>query len=136
MRDRTPFGARLFAARTHAKLTQTQLAKAAGVSQGTLGELEWSYDGSAAVVRLAMACGVRPEWLAEGSGDMLDPDAWPFELVTLEDVLALDEKQRGIIEGAMLTALDRIRGPNPQDLERFNASHVRMKKPVTRKRAA
>jgi transcriptional regulator with XRE-family HTH domain len=72
MRERTPFGERLYKARTHAKLSQPQLSRLAGVSQGNIGELEWKGDGSMAVVRLAMACGVRPEWLAEGDGEMID----------------------------------------------------------------
>lgn len=120
MKERTPFGERLHQARTHAKLTQTQLAKAAGVAQGTLGELEWRYDGSAAVVRLAMACGVRPEWLAEGEGHMVDPAAWPFELVTLAEILALTDKQRGIVEGAMLNALEKIHAPTAAEADLLN----------------
>lgn len=124
MKKRTPFGERLFAARTHAKLTQAQLSKAAGISQGTLGELEWVGDGSSATVRLAMACGVRPEWLAEDEGDMLDPRAWPFSLVTEEEILSLDDHQRGIVEGALLSALERIHSPNQQDLQRFRDAHV------------
>jgi transcriptional regulator with XRE-family HTH domain len=75
MRERTPFGERLYQARTHAKLSQPQLSKLAGVSQGNIGELEWKGDGSMAVVRLAMACGVRAEWLAEGEGEMVDRQA-------------------------------------------------------------
>jgi transcriptional regulator with XRE-family HTH domain len=131
MRERTPFGDRLFKARTHAKLSQGQLARAAGVSQGTLGELEWKADSSIAAVRLAMACGVRPEWLAEGEGGMLDANAWPFQLVSLEEIQALDQRELGIVEGAMLAALDRIHPPNAEDLKRFQDAHA----PVSSKKA-
>lgn len=137
MKERTPFGERLHKARTHARLTQSELAKAAGVSQGTLGELEWRYDGSAAVVRLAKACGVRAEWLAEGHGDMIDPEAWPFGLVSREEILALDERALGIVEGAMLSALDRIRGgPTDADMKVFRESHVRVSTKSQKRRSA
>lgn len=136
MKERSPFGERLFQARTHAKLTQAQLAAAAGVSQGTLGELEWKHDGSGAVVRLAMACGVRPEWLAEGEGDMLDPAAWPFELVTLDEILALTDRERGIVEGAMVNTLERLRVPTPDDIATFSASRTSVKKTASRRKAA
>lgn len=140
MKERKPFAERLFKARTHAKLTQAQLAKAAGVSQGNLGELEWDGESSMAVVRLAMACGVRPEWLAENKGEMVDPFAWPFTLITLEDILALDEKQLGIVEGAMLNALQRIHSPNQEDLEALRKHGAREQsrksqaKPVTKRK--
>lgn len=73
-RERTPFGERLYAARKHAKLTQPQLAKAAGMAQSTLGELEWIGDGSSKTAQLAAACGVRAEWLATGNGLMVDEE--------------------------------------------------------------
>lgn len=125
MKERTPFGERLFTARTHAKLSQVALAKAAGISQGNLGELEWTGDGSMAVVRLARACGVRAEWLAEDDGEMVDAFTWPFALITRDDILALDENQLGIVEGAMLNALQRIHSPNPEDLKALQANGIR-----------
>lgn len=71
----TEFGKRLKTARKHAKLTQVQLAKAAGIGQSTLAELEKSGFGSARVVSLAEACGVSATWLATGEGDMVEPKA-------------------------------------------------------------
>lgn len=70
-RERTPYGERLFAARTHAKLSQPQLAKAVGMAQSTIGELEYIGTGSSKTAQIAQACGVNPQWLAEGVGPML-----------------------------------------------------------------
>jgi transcriptional regulator with XRE-family HTH domain len=136
MRERTPFGERLFLARTHAKLSQTQLAKAAGVSQGNLGELEWNGESSMAVVRIAAACGVRPEWLADGKGEMIDKFAWPFTLVSRDEIAVLTEAQLGMVEGAMVATLERIHSPNAEDLQAFNERPARkVKKTSQRKRA-
>lgn len=108
MRERSPFGERLYAARTRAKLTQVQLAKAASISQSTLGELEYDGEGSSATVRLAMACGVRPEWLAEGEGEMVDTFTWPFKHVSREKILALDPDQLAYLEGRLAEALTNL----------------------------
>lgn len=77
-KQRTEFAARLREARKHAGLTQPQLAQKVGISQGTLGEAETKAVGSAYTVQLALACGVRPEWLATGEGDMTERNALPF----------------------------------------------------------
>lgn len=70
--ERSEFGARLFKARKFAKLTQAQLSKkAGGPGQSTIAELELSGMGSSHTAQLANACGVRPEWLSDGSGSML-----------------------------------------------------------------
>jgi phage repressor protein C with HTH and peptisase S24 domain len=69
--DRSAFGRRLLQARKHARLTQVQLAKAVGMSQGTLAEAEKTASGSSFTAQLAAATGVHPEWLASGCGDML-----------------------------------------------------------------
>jgi phage repressor protein C with HTH and peptisase S24 domain len=65
---RTPFGERLYAARTAAQLSQPELAKAVGMAQSTLAEAERSGQGSSKTAQLAAALGVRAEWLAEGTG--------------------------------------------------------------------
>ncbi len=68
---RSEFGQRLYTARTHAKLTQHQLSKAAGISQSTLAGLEREGQGSAHSAGLANACGVSVDWLVYGRGEML-----------------------------------------------------------------
>lgn len=67
------FGERLRAARKHAKLTQDELAKKSGVEQGTISKIErGDTDSSTFTVHLAVACGVRSEWLALEQGEMVD----------------------------------------------------------------
>lgn len=66
-------GAILIAARKYAGLTQDQLAEKSGVKQGTISKIERGETSqSTNTVRLAMACGVRSEWLAEEQGEMVD----------------------------------------------------------------
>ena len=60
---------RLKWARTQKDLSQEQLAKAAGVSQGTIGNLESGIrDTARKITSIAAAAGVDPTWLAEGVG--------------------------------------------------------------------
>ncbi|MDW3714107.1 helix-turn-helix domain-containing protein [Pseudomonas sp. 2023EL-01195] len=62
---------RLKQARKHAGLTQSELAERAGITQASVSELERGLSRSSAhLVKLAMVCGVRPQWLAEGVGSM------------------------------------------------------------------
>jgi transcriptional regulator with XRE-family HTH domain len=63
----TDYGQRLRDAREAAGLTQSQLAKAADLTQATIGELERKGMGSRHTAKLADACGVRAEWLATGA---------------------------------------------------------------------
>ncbi len=84
-------------ARKHAKLTQVQAAKRVGVSQGTLSELEQTATGSSYTPQFALVYGVNSLWLADGTGDMLDPEAralTPADLALLELVHALTPDQR------------------------------------------
>lgn len=95
-RVRTAFGERLFKARSHAKLTQPQLAKAAGMAQSTLAELEYIGSGSSKTAQIAKACGVNPQWLAEGVGPMTaGPSKVSAELMDLAvEVEAMPPRQR------------------------------------------
>lgn len=64
---RETLGTRLKKARTDAGLTQEQLAKASGVSQQAISKIERGAQAvSSAVVPLARACGVSPDWLSDG----------------------------------------------------------------------
>lgn len=70
--SRTEFGQRLWLARKHAKLTQTQLARLADIkSQSTIAELEKTGLGSTFAPALARVTGVSVDWLATGKGHML-----------------------------------------------------------------
>lgn len=67
------FSERLRLARETAKLTQEQLAVKSGVKQGTISKIErGDAESSTFTVQLAMACRVRPEWLAMEDGEMVD----------------------------------------------------------------
>ena len=62
---------RVALARKHAQLTQAQLAKLAGVSQQAINKLESGQSrDSKRIVQIAIACGVRPEWLTSGEEPM------------------------------------------------------------------
>ena len=71
---KTTEGERLKAARTHAQLTQSELARRAGVGQSAVGNIEAGLRGfGASVLQMARACGVDPNWLATGEGQMVVP---------------------------------------------------------------
>jgi transcriptional regulator with XRE-family HTH domain len=65
---------RLRAAMGHAGITQQELSRRSGVKQPVISRiLAGRQERCSDVVKLAIACGVRPEWLAEGQGPMVDP---------------------------------------------------------------
>lgn len=67
------FGERLIAAMAYKGIDQTELANAAGVSQPTIHKIvSGKTEASTFTVQLAVACGVRPEWLAMEDGEMVD----------------------------------------------------------------
>lgn len=76
-KERTPFGQRLYDARKRAKLTQEQVAKAIGIGQSTLAELERSAQGSSRAVELAGLYRCDALWLTTGeeSGAPAPPPA-------------------------------------------------------------
>lgn len=65
-------GERLRKAREHARLSQQALEERSGVSQKTISKIErGDQEGSTQIAALAIACGVRMEWLATEAGEML-----------------------------------------------------------------
>jgi phage repressor protein C with HTH and peptisase S24 domain len=72
---------RLKAAREYSGLSQVQLAHAAGLSTGTVGNIEAGTRGvEKSAYKLAKVLGVSPTWLATGEGSMLAP---PYEAQTI-----------------------------------------------------
>ena len=66
---------RLKQARQHAGLTQDELAEKSGVTQASISKIELGKNKSENTtfgVQLAVACGVRCEWLVLGMGEMLE----------------------------------------------------------------
>jgi len=119
------FGNRLRHARTLRKLTQGELARACGLSQGAIGNYESDRRRSAKeVFRLAEALNVSAAWLAMGSGPMEPPRAplvaeidhaamaaatWPFPGVDPARIWALSAEQRQVLAHAlsgMIAAMD------------------------------
>jgi transcriptional regulator with XRE-family HTH domain len=66
-------GERLRIAREHAGLSQEELGAKACCGQGVVSKIErGDQDSTGYVVKLATACGVRPEWLDDEQGEMID----------------------------------------------------------------
>ena len=117
------FGDRLRHARTLRKLTQKELARACGLSQGAIGNYEANSRRSAKdVFRLADALDVEPAWLAMGTGPMKrapaqgvaegrDPQvsqAWPFPEIDPQRIWALSAKQRDVLANAISGLLEAM----------------------------
>lgn len=68
------YGERLQKAMDFAKLKQYELADMVGIKQPSISHLinGQNVTGSEYTVQLAIACGVRPEWLAMEEGEMVD----------------------------------------------------------------
>lgn len=106
-------GDRLKQARKHAKLSQAALADKTGVTQQTISNIEQGIqDKSTDIVQFAIACGVRPEWLAIGQGEMVDGLYVESEKIKRAVVLmqempeyALDEAIASINSMAKLTEI-------------------------------
>lgn len=63
---------RIIAAREHLGVTQAELAKRVQLSQQAIQKLEsGKSESSRRLTEIAVACGVRPEWLSNESGSML-----------------------------------------------------------------
>lgn len=113
-------GERLCFARERAGLTQSELAKRAGVSQGTIGNIEsGTRNRPRNLLKIARALGVSPDWLESGAGSMrgapqadASASAWPFELISREQWDALSERQRGAVESAALRAMNGYLQPH------------------------
>ncbi|WP_158255454.1 helix-turn-helix domain-containing protein [Xanthomonas sp. CFBP 7912] len=71
---------RIAAAMRHSGDTQDSLAKRVGISQQAIGKLlSGKSQTSRRLTEIALACGVRPEWLAAGEGEMLPSGRNPPE---------------------------------------------------------
>lgn len=107
------FGSRLRRARMMRNLTQAELARACGLSQGAIGNYEADSRRSAKnIFRIADVLGVEPAWLAMGTGPMERPapalleDAsgqitWPFDGLDPRRIWALSAEQRQMLTNAL-----------------------------------
>lgn len=105
----TPFAQRLYEAMAHAKITQDELAKLAGCSQSTIGEL-YKANGSKYAAQFAAACGVQAQWLATGEGPMLSDQQKlaPGVAELAAEVNALPSKHRQVALAHIRQILDLV----------------------------
>lgn len=90
---------RLKQARKFAGLTQRALAEKAGITQATVSDLERGLARSSVhLVKMAIICGVRPQWLAEGSGEMTPPPG--IGTLGLEDAQKQIAQLRNTVDSA------------------------------------
>lgn len=116
------FGTRLRYARTLRRLTQKELARACGLSQGAIGNYETDSRRSPKdIFRIADALKIDAAWLAMGTGVMEPRSAqrledfpassivWPFPEIDPARIWALSAQHRDILEkslSGMLSALE------------------------------
>lgn len=107
--ERSDFGARLRAARLDADVSQEDLAKAAGLAQSSVTELERSGQGSAAVTRMARKLNVDAHWLATGEGDRRNRGQWPFDLFDQADFMLIPREYRERVENELAGEIQRLK---------------------------
>ena len=99
---------RLTKARTLRGLTQTELAAASRVKQGTIGNIEAGIRGGLnSLAPIAIALRVSYWWLRDGEGDMELPyAAWPFSPELADAVKHLDAEAVRRAENQLRAHLD------------------------------
>lgn len=126
------FSDRLRYARKKRKLSQTELARASGLSQGAISSYETGARRSTTeLIQLAQALKVSPEWLITGTGSMekgtspavtdnsraklqeAQPQpisvAWPFSTIKPNEYWALPETQRRVVEQTIAALISAMR---------------------------
>ncbi len=123
------FGQRVREVRVRYGWTQKELALASGLTQSAIGNYESGQrtePTSAALIKLARALKVTPEWLRQGSGSVKKSDndglrkpskvkdrdastmVWPFHGVSFEEFMALSPAEKRIL-GSMVETFIRSR---------------------------
>jgi transcriptional regulator with XRE-family HTH domain len=119
-------GQRIRHARQLRQLTQAQLARACGLSQGAIGNYESDSRRSPKnILRIADALRVEPAWLAMGTGPMetvgmqvgeataiAQAGDWPFPSVSRARILALSPAQRQLVDSTVLALVDALEASN------------------------
>lgn len=118
--------ARLKEAREEAGMSQPELARAASVSQGTIGNIEAGLrTGSQSLAAIALALRVRYLWLRDGQlpkREPVVPTAWPFRRITADRWAELDAYERAAMEEAALTKLAELQAEAQQGKPNGTAS--------------
>jgi transcriptional regulator with XRE-family HTH domain len=101
-------GARVRKLRKAKGLTQPQLASQVGIDQSTLSDIERGASIRAEVLlRLAAALEQTPEFIVTGEV----PQTWPFTSVEPSRFFSLTERQKGIVEGKLMAAIEACETP-------------------------
>lgn len=81
----TDYGQRLKLARKRAGVSQVDLVRIAGCSQGNVSKVERSENGvgSEFTVHFAIALNISALWLATGQGEMTETELTPEELILI-----------------------------------------------------
>ena len=108
--DMDTLAKRLRHAREDRDLTQTGLAKLAGVSQGTIGNIEAGIRGGLqSLAPIAMALQINYLWLRDGNGEMnssTPTDGLPLSRELLDHLATVAPDERRRIENTIRAALD------------------------------
>jgi transcriptional regulator with XRE-family HTH domain len=127
-------GARIRALRKALEWNQANLAEKIGVDQSTVSDIERGSSFSAdLLMRLSEALGISPTFIMQGE----DASFWPFKLVPMPDILALEPEKLGYVEGVLSNALERLSlEPTDADVKRLNAAVAATSKRMTRRKSA
>lgn len=103
MKMPTDFGARLRLAMHNAGMGQTDLARAVGIKQSTVGTALTEGNGSRHTAQMAHALGVDAYWLATGEGHQLSMGdaqvlAREFDAIPIDSVEALRVRQSTYVQ--------------------------------------
>lgn len=129
------FSHRLRHARQLRNLTQSELAQAAGLTQGAIANYEGeSRQSSKAIFKLASALRVHAEWLSQGTGPMETDDAhasgnpypskssgypyasvWPFQDISPDDYWSLSGENRVLVENTLAALVTSLQKKPPAD---------------------
>lgn len=126
--ERTPFGQRLFDARTQAGLKQIPAADQIGIGQSALAELEKKGHGSSYTTVMARVYGCDALWLATGegspnfrgvqeqaSGDAPSPSEWAH----LSDYREASKDDRARIDALAAESAEKMRALRREMMERM-----------------
>lgn len=115
---------RIRTARLYAKLTQIELAEKTDMRQQVISKLERGVQSeTSAIVRIAMVCGVRPEWLDSETGPMITysrPELQeairsmePLPAYLIEKIIEQTDVYRKLLDSK--TATDANPAPEPTE---------------------
>lgn len=127
--ERTPFGQRLFDARTQAGLKQVPAAEKIGIGQSALAELEKKGLGSSYTIVMARVYGCDAHWLATGEGSpnyrgaqeqlASSDEPSPSEWAHLNDYREASKADRARIDALAAESAEKMRALRREMMERM-----------------